>query len=363
MTHKLYEALGISQGASKEEIKKAYKKLAVQHHPDKGGDTEKFKEVSNAYSVLSDDGKKAQYDALGDERFNASGGGADRSGGGHGGGHPFDMGSAQNIFEHMFGGNSGPFEFAFGGGGGGGGGGRGRPGPSKCQDRHHVIRMSLREAYFGMKKSLRVTVQSICKEAMKSCNDCQGMGKITDMQRMGIFTQMITRMCPSCQGKGFVVNPAPDCKKCNGTGNVTTEHKIDMDVAPGVETGHMMRFAGLGEQAIRDNEVHGDLVIEMLVMPDPVFQRNGMDLEMECAMTFSESVIGKIITIPHFKESFDFNTADLGIVQPDKKYCLHGHGMSASANLILKFKIQYPMKKLSADQKNVIKDAFTQVGI
>jgi len=354
MTHKLYEAIGLSKGASKDDIKKAYKKLAVQYHPDKGGDPEKFKDISNAYSILSDDDKRAHYDAVGDEGW-ANGAGNGQNG--------FDMNTAQNIFEHMFGGGGGgagfPFEFAFGGGHGG----RARSGPAKCPDRHHVMRMSLRDAYFGFKKNLKVTVQSPCKECMENCNTCQGMGKITDMHRMGVFTQMMTRSCPTCQGKGLVSKNRPDCKTCQGNINVTKEHILDLNIPPGVETGHQMRFPGLGEQALRDNEVNGDLIIELLVAPDTVFQRHGNDLEMECPISFADSILGKTIQVPHFKEPFDIHTSTFGILQADKRYVVQGKGMKERSNLYIKFKIQYPERCLNAEERKKLRSAFESVGL
>jgi len=245
----------------------------------------------------------------------------------------------------------------------GGGHPRGRSGPVKCPDRHHALRMSLQDAYFGVKKTIKVTLQTPCRDCMTACNACQGVGKITEMQRMGIFTQMSTRPCPTCQGKGLAAKPRTECKACGGKVNVVKEHTIELNIPPAVETGHMMRFDGLGEQALRENEVNGDLIIEVLVQPDAVFQRQGNDLEMECAITFAESVIGKNILVPHFKEHFNVDTSTFGILDPGRKYAIPGKGMNDRSNLFLKFKIQYPSRSLKAEERGRIREAFASAGI
>lgn len=352
MTHKYYDVLGIPKESTRDEIKKAYKKLAIQCHPDKGGDQEKFKEVSKAYQVLSDDEKRRQYDQLGDERFNE--GGMEGQG--------FDP---RDIFAQFFGGGmggmEGGFEFPFGHGfGPGGPGHHGQPRPQKCPDHRHVWQISLREAYFGVEKMLKITVQKPCRQCVETCYACQGRGSITHMQRMGFFTQMSTRPCGECNGQGRSVKAKKSCGSCSGKGSTSHEHRVELRAPKGVQTGHNMRIRGLGEQSVDKDELNGDLIIEVLVQNHPVFKRDGNNLHVDQPITFVETIVGKSFILPHFDGDFEIRTKDLGIINPHTKYTIPNKGINGG-NLIIQFHIDYPTYKLDDDKIDKIKETFKLV--
>lgn len=344
MTHKLYEVLGVAQSSSKDDLKKAYKKLAIQMHPDKGGDPEKFKEISHAYSVLSDDDKRRQYDQLGDEGFENSGGG---------GSHGFNP---QDIFEQFFGGGGGggfPFGFNMH---------MGPMGPQKRSNHVHELNISMDDAYHGVKKSMRVNLTKLCPKCKDTCHVCQGKGHIMDMRRMGFLTQMLQRQCDACSGSGFVSKGKLGCVECTGTGTLKEEHKLDIVIPPGVETGHATLFHGLGEQANSPNEVAGDLIFQVNVQTHPFFQRQGNNLVYTEKITLKESICGKTFKIRHFTGSIEVNSADHGVIQPGKPYIIKGKGMPGG-DLHIMFDIQYPTKKLSEEERDAINVAMSKASL
>lgn len=341
MSFKFYDILGVSKDASSDDIKKAYRKAAIQNHPDKGGDPEKFKEISNAYQILSDDEKRRRYDQLGDDGFNATG--AEHGGGGFGGMSP------QDLFEQFFrgaGGGGFPFHFDFG-----------EPqGPVRKKDHLHTISISMSDAYHGVQKTMRVGLRKTCMSCRSMCYTCQGQGSITDMRRMGFITQMVSRVCDKCSGSG---NITKGCPSCNHQGHTMDEKKIDVKIPAGVQTGHRFVMHGLGEQADKDNEVSGNLILEIFVQPDPNFQRQGQDLIYTVKLTLAESIIGKMVTIPHFGGDITINLEEYGIIQPQKSYILAGKGMPPNGNLVLVFNIDYYNKKvLTSEERNTLKAAF-----
>lgn len=344
MGFKLYEQLELSRDAGPDEIKKAYRKLAVKYHPDKGGDPEKFKEISNAYQILSDPDKKQRYDQLGDDGFR------DMEAGGPG----MDPTS---IFEQFFRGGHGfmdPFGGMFGGGG--------PPRPRKCRSIQHAIQITNKEAYFGSEKHIKITLHRKCLKCLETCGACQGRGQITEMQRMGPFTNMMTRPCATCRGSGQVSKGKGSCEECKGKGGMEEEKRLDLKIPKGVETGFAIKFDGYGEQPNVSGDVPGDLIFEILVQPDPVFERRGLDLIYRQSLSFVESVVGKTITIPHYEKTIEFDTGSLGVIQPSKEYALTETGMQSDKHkgkIILVFSVNYPKKPLTDKQKSAIKEAFS----
>lgn len=350
-THKLYDVLGLSQSASRDEIKRAYKKYAVQHHPDKGGDEEKFKEVASAYEVLSDEDKRRQYDSLGDAGFAANGGGGAAS--------HFDP---RDIFQQFFGGAG--FGDPFGGMFGATDPRRGRGGPQRrrCADHPHAISVSLAEAYHGVTKTIRVTIHKTCEACRASCFACQGVGTVAYMTRMGPFTQVATKVCETCKGRGVTTK---GCDACHRKGQRTEEHRIELVVPPGVDAGHRVVLPGLGEQPTREGDVAGDVVVDVLVGADRVFQRNGADLHMSIPISFIDSVTGTTVVVPHFAGEFTVATSDLGIIQPNVPYKIAKKGMprpKGHGDLILTFVVKYPAAP-SADQRAAIRAALITGGL
>ena len=370
MKHKLYEALGIQRNASTDEIKKAYRKSAMQHHPDKGGDETKFKEITNAYEILSNDEKRNQYDQLGDENFqNANNGGRD------GGGFPGGM-NPHDIFAQMFAGM-------------GGSGGGGFPGNThfemnfghqqhqqhqqhrnyKRQDHAHGMHINLNEAYTGSHKTIQINLQKICLLCKETCNNCQGRGQITNMVRAGIFTQIMNQPCNTCNGSGSITKGRDKCSECNGKWQYNEDKRVEIDIPSGVSSGHQIRLNGMGEQKQSKDDIPGDLILQIQVNDHQDFQREGNNLKFVKELTFKDAILGKKFTIKHFSGEMEVNTRDFGIIESAKKYEIAGKGMPLDGNktrygnLILQFNVIYPSKKLTLDDVTVLESAFNTINL
>lgn len=349
MGYKLYDLLSVPKNASMDDIKKAYKKLAVQHHPDKGGDPEKFKEIANAYQILSDEEQRKRYDMLGDEQFEQSGN------------MPTHV-DPSAIFEQFFGrGGFDPFGSMFGGGSPFGFHQQQSRGPRKCRNVRHVIHITNKDAYFGCEKHIKLTLQKKCLSCVDTCNACQGRGEITEMQRMGPFTSMMTRACGQCQGSGQTPKAKQTCTNCKGACETREEKIIDLNIPQGVETGNQILGSGLGEQPQQAGDIAGDLIFEILVQPDKAFERRGLDLVHRIGIDFKDSILGKSIIIPHYDGPYELNTSKFGILQPNKEYSISDKGMmkdKQKGKLIVIFDINYPKKVLTDKDKELFSNAF-----
>src|SRR6185437_7631409 len=260
-----YELLGVRRGAGAEDIKKAYRKLAMQHHPDRNpGDKaseHKFKELSEAYEVLKDEQKRAAYDRFGHAAFENGGNGP-----GGGAGFGFGAGGFADIFDEMFG------DFV--------GGPRGQ-GPGRGSDLRYNLEISLEDAFKGKQTSVRVPTLAQCETCQGSgaeagskpvnCPTCKGAGRVRAQQ--GFFT--IERTCASCQGAGRVIEKP--CRTCAGQGRVRKEKTLAVSIPPGVEDGTRIRLAGEGESGMR-GAASGDLYIFLSIAPHRLFQRDGANI-------------------------------------------------------------------------------------
>lgn len=352
MNRKLYEALGLQPNPSKDDIRKAYKKLAVQNHPDKGGSEEKFKEIVHAYETLMDDQKRQMYDQLGDDGYEDFVKGRGGMGGG-GAGFPE---SHMDIFAQMFG-NFGGFPFTHGM----------HQHNQQVQRANHVhtINITLEQAYTGLTKNVRINVRKPCLRCMTTCGTCQGRGHITDMQRIGIFTQTMTRPCHVCQGSGKQAQRNNDCGNCKGAGHTSNESIHDIKIPAGVTSGYNVKLQGLGEQPQAHGEIAGDMVVHINVEDHPLFKRtgdSGRDLLYTHKISFKESVIGSAIRIPHVHEAFIVDTTKLGILVPGKVYVIKGQGMQGG-DLHLSFDIKYPDKLLNGEEQRLLNEAFDKCGL
>ena len=294
-----YELLGVAKGASEEELKKAYRKKAVQYHPDKNQGNkdaeEMFKKISEAYEVLKDPQKRAAYDRYGHAAFQQGGTAPRGPGGGAGGFHdPFD------IFREVFGG-------AGGGGGGGGifeeffGGGGGHDGGRDGSDLRYDLEISLEDAARGVEKEISFRKAVTCERCDGSgaepgskrvtCPTCRGAGQIR--RSGGIIT--FTQTCPTCNGAGSKVEKA--CTACRGEGRVAKTTKLNVRIPPGVDTGSRLRSVGNGEAGASGGQA-GDLYIVLAVKEHEVFERQGDDLFCEIPIKFTLATLGGTIEVP-----------------------------------------------------------------
>ncbi|KZY48109.1 molecular chaperone DnaJ [Roseovarius sp. HI0049] len=288
-----YEVLGLSKGASADEIKKAYRKKAKELHPDRNKDnpnSEKaFKEAGEAYDVLKDPEKKAAYDRFGHAAFDGGMGGGPRPGGMGGGGQGDFASAFSDVFDDLFG------DFM----GGQRGGGRQRA--SRGSDLRYNLRVTLEEAYGGLQKTINVPSSVTCDSCdgtgaeggaePTTCPTCSGMGKVRAQQ--GFFT--VERTCPTCSGLGQIIkNP---CKTCHGHGRVERDRSLSVNIPAGVETGTRIRLAGEGEAGMRGGPA-GDLYIFIEVSPHELFQREEKNLFCRVPVSVSTAALGGDIEVP-----------------------------------------------------------------
>ena len=312
-----YATLGVARDAGTEDLKKAYRKLAMQYHPDRNpGDKQaesRFKEVNEAYDILKDDQKRAAYDRYGHAAFEQGGQGGFSAGFDFAGG-----GGLGDIFDQMFG------EFM---GGRRGGSGRARAG----NDIRQSVEIDLAEAFTGTKASLRVLTRVVCdacsgagsedrNRSADTCTTCRGTGKVRAQQ--GFF--LIERTCPTCGGQGRVIrNP---CKICHGAGTVQRERSLQVTIPPGVEDGTRIRLAGEGEAA-GHGAPPGDLYVHVSTRPHPIFQRDGANIFMRVPLRMTQAAIGGEIEVP----AIDGSKAKVKVppgTQTGDQFRLRGKGFS-----------------------------------
>ena len=287
MSDNYYDVLGIQKNASKDEIKKAFHKLAHKYHPDKGGDAEKFKKVNEAYQILSDDKKRAEYDSYG--RVFSQGGGQQGAQGGFGFDPNdfagFDFGNMGDIFGDIF------------------GGGRSSHGPKRGRDISTEIHLPFADAVFGVEREIILTKNSMCdvchgsggKPGSKqvTCKTCNGKGKIHETKNsiFGSFTSVAT--CSICAGVGKI--PEESCTHCKGYGVLHKQETIKVRIPAGIENGEIVRISEAGE-AIKGGE-SGDLYIKINVSKHPIFSREGANLRMSLTVKLSDALLGANYTV------------------------------------------------------------------
>ena len=304
----MYEVLGLTRDATQEQIKSAYKKLAFQHHPDKGGDPEKFKQISAAYEILGDDDKRRE----------------------------FDQPQPPDIFSQFFGGF---FE-------------------KRRSNRELELHVSLVEAFFGCQKHVKITVEKKCFLCRIKCTKCQGGGLIKQMVQNGPFVQMIHVPCNICSGSG-VNGSTGECPICSKKGFYNEEKLMDINIPRGFSSS-IITVNGYGDQPQKPDEISGNLLIKITVVNSDIFTRRGNDLVFNSKVTLFESIIGKDLEIPHFEEKICLNTRQFGTLEPGKDYAIYGKGMPGG-NLVLTFEVEHPTKKFSDKDYNILEEAFKRV--
>jgi molecular chaperone DnaJ len=347
-----YELLGVGRDASETEIKKAYRKKAMEHHPDRNGQDPKaeahFKEINEAYDVLKDGQRKAAYDRFGHAAFEngGGGGGGGARGGFHGGG---DFSSAfSDVFEDLFG------DFV----GGAQRGGRGR---ARGSDLRYNLKMTLDAAFNGQQATINVPGSAACETCdgtgaeggaePANCPTCAGHGKVRAQQ--GFFT--VERTCPTCGGRGQIIkNP---CSVCGGTGAVRKDRTLNVNIPAGVETGTRIRLAGEGEAGLRGGPP-GDLYIFIEVEAHPIFQREGVDLYCRIPVSMTTAALGGEIDAPTIDGGRTRVKVPAG-VQSSKQLRLRGKGMPAlrgagSGDLYIELAVETPVN-LSTRQRDLLR--------
>ncbi|MBO6789024.1 MAG: molecular chaperone DnaJ [Dinoroseobacter sp.] len=348
-----YDVLGVSKGASSDDIKKAFRRKAKELHPDRNSDNpdaeSQFKEANEAYDILKDAEKKAAYDRFGHAAFEGGTGGRP---GGFGGGGQGDFASAfSDVFEDLFG------DFM---GGQRGGGGRSRA--SRGSDLRYNMRISLEEAYAGVQKTIKVPSSVTCKACNgtgaeggsepETCPTCTGMGKVRAQQ--GFFT--VERTCPTCNGQGQIIkNP---CRVCGGAGREETERQLGVNIPSGVETGNRIRLAGEGEAGLRGGP-SGDLYIFVDVKEHPIFQREGVDLYCRVPVGMSSAALGGDVEVPTIDGGRSRVKIPAGS-QSGKQMRLRGKGMPAlrgagSGDMFIEIAVETPVN-LTSRQKELLRE-------
>jgi len=295
-----YKTLGVDKSASADEIKRAFRKLAHEYHPDKKtGNAEKFKEINEAYQTLSNEGKRRQYDQFG-QSFTGTG---SQAGGGYYGGNPFsqgfngfnqgnvnfdfgDVGDLGDIFGSFFGGTTG-----------------GRPSSRRGADLQTELAIDFKEAVFGAEKTIELNKQIVCDvcngtgaepdSKINACKTCNGRGRVIRAQQTFLGTIQTEAVCPQCQGAGQV--PEKKCPKCRGAGHIKGAEKIKVTIPAGIDNGQSLRLSGKGEVGERGQS--GDLLVRIRVRSHPRFHRDGFNIYSVCHLSLKQAVLGDKIEI------------------------------------------------------------------
>lgn len=340
---KFYDLLGVSPSASDNELKKAYRKAALKYHPDKNPSpeaAEKFKELSRAYEVLSDDQKREVYDSYGEEGL--SGGGP----GGMGG-----MG-ADDIFSQFF-----------GGGFGGMGGGATR-GPQRGKDIKHSISCTLEELYKGRTAKLALNKTVLCKLCegrggkagkIKQCSSCHGVGMKFVTRQMGPMIQRFQTVCDVCQGSGDVCDPKDRCADCKGKKTQSERKILQVHIDPGMKDGQRIVFSGEGDQ--EPGVTPGDVVFVVDEKPHEKFTRKGNDLSYECEVDLLTALAGGDVAFKHISGDYiKFTIIPGEVIAPGTVKVIERQGMpihrnSNKGNLFIKFNVKFPEANFAAEEK------------
>ncbi|MGD6808730.1 MAG: molecular chaperone DnaJ [Candidatus Bathyarchaeia archaeon] len=353
-----YEVLGVEKNASKDQIKDAYRKLALQYHPDRNkeaGAEDKFKEISEAYAVLSDEQKRSQYDNLGHAGFDQQYTSEDI----------FRGADFDSIFRDM--GFGDLFRTIFGGGGFGGGYER----TNRGQDIGYNLEITLEEAAKGVEKDIQIPRTERCDVCGGSgaqpdtnvtvCPRCNGAGRIQNMHKsgFGMFVQVVA--CPQCRGKGKLIETA--CTNCNGSGLVRKKRKITVKIPMGIEDGSQLRLRGEGEMAANNGEP-GDLYVIVHVLQNELFARDGDDLYRVEMITYPQAALGAEISVPTL-EGPTVVKVHSG-TQPGEVIRVRGKGMPrmrgyGKGDLIVRFGVVVP-EKLTGEQRSLIEQLAKEFG-
>ena len=339
-----YEVLGVDKNASDQEVKKAFRRIAMKFHPDRNSDDknsdQKFKEAQEAYEVLGDEEKKSAYDRFGHA-------GVDQNGGGHG------AAGFSDVFGDVFG-------DIFGGGGGGGGGGRGRGGPARGSDLRYDLQLDLEDAVKGKTIQIDVPTMTHCDPCGGSgarkgtspitCDTCGGAGQVRMSQ--GFFS--VQQACPKCRGRGKMISDP--CGSCHGQGVKEERKTLSVKIPAGVDTGDRIRLAGKGEAGPQGGP-EGDLYVEMHVREHSIFVRDGSHLHCEVPISFAQAALGGDLEVPTLSGKVKLKIP--AETQSSKLFRLRGKGVApvrggAQGDLLCRVVVETPVN-LSAEQCELLK--------
>ncbi|XP_048140200.1 dnaJ protein homolog ANJ1 [Rhodamnia argentea] len=345
-----YEVLGVSKDASQDDLKKAYRKAAIKNHPDKGGDPEKFKELAQAYEVLSDPEKREIYDQYGEDALKEGMGGA---GGGH---DPFDI-----------------FSSFFGGSGFGGGSSRGRR-QRRGEDVVHPLKVSLEDLYLGTTKKLSLSRNVLCSKcsgkgsksgASMTCPGCQGTGvKVTIRQLGPSMIQQMQQPCNECKGTGETINEKDRCPQCKGEKVVPEKKVLEVVVEKGMQNGQKITFPGEADET--PDTITGDIVFILQQKEHPKFKRKGEDIFVEHTLSLTEALCGFQFVLTHLDGRQLLIKSNPGeVVKPDSFKAINDEGMPMyqrpfmKGKLYIHFTVDFP-ESLSPDQVEALQKVLPQ---
>jgi len=333
-TEAFYKTLGIEKDANPTQIKKAFRKQAMKHHPDKGGDPEKFKEISKAHEVLADPEKRALYDKYGEKGLEAGGGGGG--------------GGAHDIFAQMF-------------GGGGGGGNRG---PRKGKDVQFKLNVQLEDLCNGATKSLRLTKNIVCKgcegkggRGVVKCQACKGRGVRMVIRQLGPgMIQQMQAQCDACDGEGEIIPPSGRCKECRGAKVIEAKTTLKVNINKGMSSGSKVVFRGEAHQT--PGIEPGDVVVILDCKEHPIFKRKGKNLFIKKKITLLEALTGFQFSLEHLDGRTLLVQSDPGTVYEDgsiKKISDEGMPMESNptqtGNLYIEFEVVFPTSVTDGQKK------------
>lgn len=351
-----YEVLGVSKTATQDELKKAYRKLARKYHPDLNKDNaeaaEKFKECNEAYSVLSDEQKRAQYDQFGHAAFENGGMGGGGGFGGAGGFGGFGGSGMEDIFDMFFGGQ------------GGRGGRSSKAGPQRGADLRFDLEISFEEAAFGLEKEINLYRDEVCDHChgegaepgskVETCPECNGSGYVRYTQNT-MFGQMVNeRPCSRCKGEGKIISEP--CKECRGKGTVKRNKKLKVKIPAGVDNGSRLRVSNEGEAGAKGGP-SGDLYVYLYVKPHKFFERDGTTVLCEVPINIVQATLGADIKVPTLDGQVTMKIPEG--TQPGKVMRIKGKGIpslrnSSRGDQLVRIKVVVPTK-LSDKQKDALR--------
>jgi DnaJ-class molecular chaperone len=280
----------------------------MKEHPDKGGNSEKFKKISEAYETLSDDDKRSQYDNPQPDV-------------GHDG--------MFNFFNQMF---------------------QGGHSRRKLDDAVKDVEISLDKIYHGTELKFKINLENMCQDCQVKCTHCNGTGSI----HIGVHIMTIQQPCPACGGRGFSSRGCTGCDR----GTKRTERLIQIRIPPGCPDGHAFVFEGLGQQKVRSNDISGDLAIRIRIKQHELFTRDGDNLIFKPTIGFVDSLIGFPLVVPHFGDTFMYDTRQLGVIDPTRVYDIPGKGMNEHSSMKVIFRVSYPKRPWTSAEASMIKETF-----